>query len=86
MRSAWTARGACLCQAAGSHALRRGQRLERAVRVAQDREEGPDGLQLDAERAEGVREHVMDLAGNPRPFLEDVGPALLGSQLLVLGE
>ena len=33
-----------LCQAAGSHALRRGQRLERAVLVVVDREERTDGL------------------------------------------
>ena len=75
-----------LGQAAGGHALRGGQCLEGAVRVVVHGEQRPDGLQLDAERAQGVREHVVYLTRDPRPFLQDIGPPLLGAQLLVLGQ
>jgi hypothetical protein len=36
-----------------------------------------EGLELDSERAEGVSEYVMDLAGDPRPFLKHVRPPRL---------
>jgi len=32
-----------------------------------------------------VRQHVVDLPGDPGPLVEQIGPALLGLQLLPLG-
>jgi hypothetical protein len=33
-----------------------------------------------------VRQHVVDLPGDPGPLVEQIGPALLGLQLLPLGQ
>ena len=46
--------------------------------------DGPSRLNLDTEGAQGMRQHVMDLARDAGPFLEHGRPPLLRPQLLHL--
>ena len=77
-------RAAGLGQAVGGHPLGGDQGLDRPVDVPLVGQHRPSRLDLDAERAEGVRQDVVDLAGDAGPLAEHVGPPLLGLQPLVL--
>jgi hypothetical protein len=79
-------RPAGLGQAFGGHPLGPVQELVRPGDVAPVGQHRPGGLDLDPERAERVREHVVDLAGDAGPLVEEVGPPLLRLQLFALGQ
>jgi hypothetical protein len=73
-----------LGQAVLGHPLGLVQQAQRTAGIALVGQHGARGLELNAERAEGVGEHVVDLAGDARPLVQHGGSALLGAQLLQL--
>ena len=75
-----------LGQAVGRHPLSGQQDLNGPVDVLMIGQHRPGRLDLDAERAEGMRQHVVDLAGDAGALAEDVRLAAGGQQLLGLGE
>jgi hypothetical protein len=84
-----SARSACtappgLGQAILGHPLGLVQQAQRAAGVVVIGQHSAHGLELDSQRAEGVCEHVVDLAGDTRPLVQHRGPALLGAQLFHL--
>ena len=75
-----------LGQAVRRHPLSGHEDVNRPVDVLMIGQHRPGRLDLDAKRAEGMREDVVDLAGNAGALAEDVRPAARGQQLLGLGQ
>ncbi len=73
-----------LGQAILGHPMGLVQQAQRPAGIALLGQQGTGGLELDAQRAEGVGENVVDLAGDARLLVQHCGPALLGAQLLHL--
>ena len=73
-------------QALCRHALGGGEHVIGPVDVGAVGQHRAGGLDLDPQCAERMSQHVVDLAGDAGALVEEVGPALLGLQLLALGK
>ena len=70
----------------GGHALRLVQQFDGALDVGLVREHRPRRLYLHAQGAEGMGQHVVDLARDAVAFLQGCGPGVLLAQLLSVSQ